>query len=354
MCLWRAKLEKENSEVALGLRTLTSHDFSKQVLKSLVDHLEPCAVIIPFPESLTDILNMKVLRVRGDYTKILTFIKLYAFLNQNRLPKLETEKGKIICVTPDLCIEALKAIAKPLVSMTSNLEERSRKLIEVFKKLELDGKDAVLGKTEREKVSVELGKSEKTIRSYLSEWEAAGYCSSDEKKPKTFTLLYDIEDIEKKTSGISAKLESANLLMEKMSKEAREWFDSLLEIGSLRVGDNIFQHYAMPLPIQKLPISNHELSNSKPSLEESTLENRQNTKLAISKQDFKFTIQEALEKARERFRSGVEHDKQDFDDFFMSLGLSAVETSDIFQHLNDRGELSWRNTEDKTLWSWRK
>jgi hypothetical protein len=305
VCQWRARLEKEKAEVSLGLKSHTSLEFSKSILERLIEKLEPCSVVIPFPESLTEILNMKNLRVRGDYSKILVFIKLYAFLNQNRLPKIQIEKGKTVFVTPSLCIEALRAIEKPLVSMTSNLEERTRKLIDVFKELGFDIKDTILGKTEREKISVRLGKSEKTIRTYLNEWESVGYCSSDGKKPKTFTLLYGIEEIEVKTSGISAKLESANDLVNKMKEEALKWFNSLSEIGNLWVEINretFLTPYQIDLPIPKLPISNTELSNYKPFIEELPSNNRQIKQLPILTQD---NLDKILPHLPEKFEDGV-------------------------------------------------
>lgn len=211
--------------MALGLRAYTDYDFSRAVLKAFVERLEYCKIVIPFPETLTEILNSNFLRVRGDYDKILTFIKLYAFLNKKRLKKWS--RSEVYIVTPEVCIEALKIIRKPLASMMSNLEERTRSLIECLKELDLDIKGCVIGKAEREKIAVKIGRSEKTVRRYLDEWETAGYMSGDGAKPKNQTLLYDIEEIEQKVAGLLDISKMAKDLTEKMEKEAREWLGSL-------------------------------------------------------------------------------------------------------------------------------
>jgi hypothetical protein len=53
--------------------------------------------------------------------------------------------------------------------------------------------------------------------------------SSDQKKPKTYTLLYNVEDIEAKIIGVSAISKTADLLMEKMRREAQNWLKTGLE-----------------------------------------------------------------------------------------------------------------------------
>lgn len=46
--------------------------------------------------------------------------------------------------------------------------------------------------------------------------------SSDGKKPKAFTLLYDVSDIERKLSGLLAKTKSADILISEMEKETQD------------------------------------------------------------------------------------------------------------------------------------
>jgi hypothetical protein len=82
----------------------------------------------------------------------------------------------------------------------------------------------------REQIAVKTKRSERTVREFFSFLENSGYVSGDQKKPKTYTLLYDIKEIEDKLIGISAKFKSADILMDKMTKEGQEWFRTRLEI----------------------------------------------------------------------------------------------------------------------------
>lgn len=44
--------------------------------------------------------------------------------------------------------------------------------------------------------------------------------------------LYPIKQIEEKLSGVSAKFESANILIQKMREEVQKWLNSILEVGT--------------------------------------------------------------------------------------------------------------------------
>jgi hypothetical protein len=90
-------------------------------------------------------------------------------------------------------------------------------------------KGAEIDKKVREQIAIRLGKSERTVRELLNYLEACGYVSSDQKKPKTYTLLYNVEDIEAKIIGVSAISKTADLLMEKMRREAQNWLKTGLE-----------------------------------------------------------------------------------------------------------------------------
>jgi hypothetical protein len=120
---------------------------------------------------------------------------------------------------------------------------------------------------------------ERTIRSYLSALENSGYLSGDNKKPKTFTLLYDVSEIQKKLIGTLVKGESADSLMCRMRKEAQEWLKTVLEIGSPLDGSSLQQDTAVCVvqtePSPQLPISDSNLGSSQSCLGEQTQNNRQ-------------------------------------------------------------------------------
>jgi hypothetical protein len=229
---WKANHEMESNEVKLGIKPYTSVEWSNEVLRGVVKKLEPLDVLVPFPLTLTELLNNSVLRVRGDYDKIIAFVKLYCLLNQSKLSKMKIKDNNFVVATPEACVEALSIVQQPLMSMTLNLEKRSQGLIEALEKENLTIAGLEIDKDDRNKIAISLGKSEKTVRSYLSEWEAAGYLSSDERKPKTYVMLYDLNAVREKMTGISAKLAAADSLKAKMQEEAQSLFTSQLENGN--------------------------------------------------------------------------------------------------------------------------
>ena len=245
---WKAQVEREKAEVLLGKRKITSLEFSQEIIRRFVAQIKPVKVVIPFPQTLSELLGYDVLRIRGDVDKLYVFVKFYAALNVRRLEKL---KEDVFAVTPEVCMEALQIAEKPLVGMLSRMDERAKTTLSVLKEIKdikfkdieyrngedreqheelvrYDVKDSQVDKKVREKIAVKLGKSEQTIRRFFTSLENSGYVSGDQKKPKTYTLLYDVDEIEEKLIGISAKFKPADILMDKMTKEAQEWLKTIL------------------------------------------------------------------------------------------------------------------------------
>jgi len=228
---WKAKLEQEKNLVSLGLMKETSYDHSLRVLKAVVKNLEPCNVIMPFPESLTEILGFGKLRLRGDYDKFFGLVKLYGFLHQKTLPQIEGTNGhKAVLVLPQHAFEALKIAEKPYITMTTELEERTRKLVEKLEELNIKEKGDTVGIDERAKIAVELGLSEKTVKRYLKEWVTAGYLVEKQTggrgSPLSFELIHDLATIKQKTS---ASLDITKITEEKrlkFQKEAESFLDA--------------------------------------------------------------------------------------------------------------------------------
>jgi len=310
--IWKGKTELEKAEKELGLRKVTSYEFSNEVYKRFIMRYEPVKIIIPFPQQLLGVLGKDVLRVRGDFDKLLMFVKFYASFN---LKRLEKDRGVYI-VSPEVAYEGLQIALEPLSAMLSRIDKRSQQVFDVLKEIKgiktygedgqereelirYDTKDALIDKALREKIAVKISKSEKTVRSFFNQLENSGYLSSDNKRPKTFTLLYGIEDIEKKLSGILAKSESANDLMDKMRKEAQEWRKTTLENKSLVEGDlSLYTNsntYRDSPPTRGEKISNSVPSDSRSGLAEPSLEHWQIEKLPIESSLLKKTSENKLD-----------------------------------------------------------
>ena len=220
---WKAWLGRQRDEVKVGMRKITDYEFSREVLRRFIAQLKPCKIIIPFRETVADILKSESLRVRGDIDKVYTFIELYGLFNLRRLQKIRDE---VYAVTPDVALEAIKIAEKPLISMLGSGDERVKPLLQALRDLGLKAFD-VIDKGIREQMAVKLGKSEETVRLYLNLLEKRGVLSSDNKKPKTYTLLYPLQDVEQKLCEKSLILKVSDDLHDKMVEEARKWLDSL-------------------------------------------------------------------------------------------------------------------------------
>jgi energy-coupling factor transporter ATP-binding protein EcfA2/uncharacterized C2H2 Zn-finger protein len=283
---WKAWIGQQKDEIKLGLRKITDYDFSRLVVERFTNQLKPAKIIIPFRETLAQILDSNILRVRGDIDKIYTFIELYGLLNLKRLRKVGDE---VYAVTPEIATEALKFIEKPLTNMLGAGDERVRPLIEALKEFGVKAYDPV-GKELREQLAVKLGKSERSVRALLNHLEAKGLVSSDNKKPKTYTLLYPLTDIEAKLIGKLAIFKSADFLYENMQKEAQKWLGSILENLTPQEADTIDGGYSRRenenvktpsvVPLSRgSGFSDSMLSQKQVSLAENVLENRQNAEL---------------------------------------------------------------------------
>ncbi len=227
---WIAKNQHQKDEKILGKRKLTDEEFSSEVYSCFIERFVPKQIIIPFPQAIVNTLSFDVLRVRGDMGKLLTFAKLYAMLNLKRCEKVTDD---IYTLTPEVAVEALTLALHPIAGMLAKIDDRVRTLLSALKEIDdAHEKGAEITKAVREKIAAKIGKSERIIRAFFSQLAASGYVSDDGKKPKTYTLLFNVDDIERKMTGILEKTESSNYLIDEMRKEAQIWVKTGLEINS--------------------------------------------------------------------------------------------------------------------------
>jgi hypothetical protein len=287
---WKAKLHRQNDEKLLGIRKTTDYEFSAEVYRRFVEKTESKKIIVPFPEKLLDVLGIEALRVRGDFDKLLTFVKLYGSMNFRRLQQIQDD---VYALTPEVAVEALQIALEPLSAMLSRIDKRSRKVLDSLNDVIQEAEaGCAIDKAVREKIARRIGKSEKTVRDFFNQLENSGYVSSNQKKPKTFTLLYDVDEIQTKLSGISAKIESTNLLMDGMQKEASGWLKAILENFSPRIGQKSSDMDKVAVegdrhgaeqnePTLEKEISNPSLASFQADSTESESEYRQVQKLPI-------------------------------------------------------------------------
>jgi hypothetical protein len=215
---WKAKQELEKIEIALGKRKQTSARRSLLVLQYLVRQLKPCVTVIPHINTLLRSLDTRQLRVRGDYDKILSALKLYGILLQRVTYTKELNGTLIVVPKPKHSIELLKILETPLRAMQSGLEVRTQKLIPYLQALEIEHTGDTITKHDRERLAGMMNLAEPTIREYIREWVNRGYMASDGKRPATYTLLISLDEILKKLQGFVG-FENLQELEEEMTEE---------------------------------------------------------------------------------------------------------------------------------------
>ncbi len=267
-----AKRELQQVEKNMGLRLATDEEIAEEVYSRFVKQFQPIEANILFPKTLLETLPMNALRVRGDFSKLLTFVELYAGFNRKRLMKIH---GRYF-ITPEVAIEALKIVAPFLSSMLSKIDDRTVPLMDALKGTELSHKGGRLTKQVRDNLACKLGKSERTIRDLLNILADSGYVSSDGQKPATYELLYEVSEIELKRQGLSTKLLIADVLMEEMWKEAENQPILGWEVKKFREGDP----YPPPCAIPPLPPPDETPTACK--INSSALSDNSNVNLGIS------------------------------------------------------------------------
>jgi DNA-binding MarR family transcriptional regulator len=207
---FKAKLKVEEQQVKLGLKKCTSKDFAFQVLKAVVEKLEPVKVIVPYPRTLARLLNVEVLRTRGDYDKLYALTLLTAFLLQKKLPR---DNGVVLAL-PSTLLNALDIAADPLSTMSTRLDARIRNLIQELKNLGKVQADEIVNHEDRVKLAKLLGKDEKTVRNYLKKMVEEGYMVEEpdpvDKRYINHRLLKSLDDIIASTSGLRYGTQSGN------------------------------------------------------------------------------------------------------------------------------------------------
>lgn len=264
---WKANYRYQLNEVELELRKETDKDKSWRLLRGLIQTLEPCKVIVPFPKTLFNMLGTVKLRFRGDYEKLMSLVIMNAMLHQRTQPRKYVKGKLIIFSTPEQAVRAIKLVEKPLVSMMTELEERSRNMFEILKTLEIRNIGDVVTKEVRDKIARKLGRSENTVRKYFKEWMDSGYVSSDGKKPCTFTLLTSIQEMETENLRLSGVLKSPDDLVMKMRKE-------LEKCPNVNPSSNPVGEGSPERGTPKVPIADSKLKEGEAPLVERTIEDR--------------------------------------------------------------------------------
>ena len=228
---FKVDLNNQINDVILGKRSFTDYDYSKELLRYVLELIEDREVIIPFYSSVYGILDKTKLRIRGDYDKIKLLLEMYGLLNARNIPSIKLDKKTVYVLTPEKAIEILQLARTFLVYMTKDVEGRDYDLVKVFREIgtkpptsEEDGTriDVAL----QVRIADQLGKKRGTILKELNDWEARGWVEEINRRPQIYMLKKSLDEMEKDMSGY-ADLDDPKLVEElrrKMIKEANEYF----------------------------------------------------------------------------------------------------------------------------------
>jgi len=237
--LWLIRDEEENDEVNLGFRRETSCTRSKRILSAVVQRLEMCDCIIPFTSTLTGILravdipNRSVrLRVRGDYKKLLTLIKLYGIFQQNLLPPVDQPEGRVVFMLPENALEILRVAIAPLTTMLTGADRKTNELLDAMERfIDFGGQGTYpINKELRDTIGNSLGNASHTIRLHFNRLERLGHLGSEMSgREKIFKLGTTVASIRSKLSVITSIMENEALLIAQMYEEGLERLNRLCD-----------------------------------------------------------------------------------------------------------------------------
>jgi predicted transcriptional regulator len=218
---FKARKHKQEGYELLGLME-PSRDWEN--LQCLVDMLDQnCEIIVPFTETLKDLFDYKSLRIRGDFDKILSLIRLVTFYHQFQLPYIEVRGKKVFFSTPTHALYAFEMARDALTIMLSGLEKRCQDALPYIKKMDDGFKLKDLSKT--------MGYSDSYARNILSELVDKGILSIDisdiRGHPYVYSLKLEPESVEEKISVSSALYENVENNCLKMRKEAESFLSVL-------------------------------------------------------------------------------------------------------------------------------
>ena len=174
---------KKHHEEFLRLTGRLPEDKRPEIMRCMLDMLEDAHVYVPYAECLRELLKSELLRSRGDYDKLLTLVKLHAWLHQYQRPWLQAKDGKkIIIASPDDFKAAVEMAEDAVFAMQTGLEKRLLEILPIV--VELAEEEITVGKTETVGVTSRIlaealtkrGKpiSQKHARNYLNALVAYG------------------------------------------------------------------------------------------------------------------------------------------------------------------------------------
>lgn len=240
---WKVRMEKEEDKSHLGISLDTSKERSIEILKALVNTLQPCTVIIPFRRRLLETLPSEKLEVRGHYDKVLALLSIYGFLLQKQLPMLD---GNPV-LTSDKALGILEIAQESLTSMTTK-DARIKEFIEALSEESLDKND-IVDHDVRKRLARRMERTPRTVLTYLNTLEFEGFLESHlEGRKKMFEVSSTIGKMKRRFDFIGQMLKYTVVLKSLMNREANKYLSNLCdqkEVGEEQK-EELLKHFPNP------------------------------------------------------------------------------------------------------------
>jgi predicted transcriptional regulator len=238
---FKAKKEVDNTLEALAIKQPSQN---VTILDATISLIEDCDVAVLFPKTVTKLFESEELplRVRGDYDKIMTLIKMRAAYFQFQRPCVKGKEKKVVFALPEDFIKVLNFADEPILQMLSGAEKRLRDAIPFILKLKDNlieiGKDNFSQgfRIEDLKKIHKPKRSESTIRSILEELNEIGFLHKEKNgRTNIYSLVVDQSAIQKQIEGTFSDEQLRFSLLAEAEKEFETNFSTITQQGNLEI-----------------------------------------------------------------------------------------------------------------------
>jgi len=184
----------QEDDVMLNIREYTDLDYSRWVLKCVVDGLEEKYIVVPFHASIYDIMDLQQIRVRGDFAKIKILLEMYGTLNFRNLPFKQFDDKIVYFLTPEKALDILLIARQSLIFMARDTEQRTFDFIDILLQMGYEKPDDIgmniIDLDAQQKIMKRMKKSRKSLLRYFKDLVEIGFAKAETTGTSTsYTLL---------------------------------------------------------------------------------------------------------------------------------------------------------------------
>jgi hypothetical protein len=243
---------RQEEQKEMGIIKHTDFEYSQGVLQHLVSLIpSDINVLIPFWQTIYNIMDENNLRMRGDFDKVKLLIYLFGVLNYRNLPtvtkEVEGEDKLYHVMTPQMTIDILRIARQSLVFMAKGTEGRDYALLQALKDMNVIAVSETNSGTEIDREAIynlasKLGWGLNRIKSTMNKFVDLSFVHEKD-KPKVYMLTKSVEHIEGRLSGYPELSSEAELvkLYNRMVEESNMVLEKYHEVD-FRFGDAKYVH----------------------------------------------------------------------------------------------------------------